>query len=265
MIDRIGELNVEGIITTRKFREEFYRNPNLPLLIGDDVFVRGIDRGIEEGVFVYKKGDLIRGPGSPHSDIIIDDDSIIFTMEKAKEAGRWPPQDNNTKGPKDGREHDGTYESKTDDKGEFDKTDESEETFRTEGKPYEAITELWKKIRGHKISKITEIEIESKDDVFPLLSALNKIKKINVKTNIEGDYNVGAAGTFGFEYEGALDGTEEEREFLKNRLQNADVLNIKVTLTITFREEVGVDWLNELASILKWVENSIKISNIDRP
>ena len=260
LINRIGKLNVEGRITTRKFREEFCRNPSLPLLIGDDVFVRGIDRGIEEGVFVYERGDLIRGPGSPHSVILIDDDSIIFTIKKAKELGKWPPQDSNVKGPEDRGEYK-TGESETGGKDKFYETSESETTFEAEGDPYEAIIKIQKKMLEHKITKIIKIRIESKDNVFPLLSAINKIKKIDVKMDIKGDYNTSAESTFRFEYEGTLDSTEEEREFLKNRLKNADVPNIKITLTITPREEIAVDWLNDLANTLKWVKNSIKISN----
>ena len=55
----------KGEITTRALREEFRRDPGLPMFVGDDVFVSGIRRGIEQGDFVYRRGDLLYGPGDP--------------------------------------------------------------------------------------------------------------------------------------------------------------------------------------------------------
>ena len=46
-------------------RNEFRRDPVLPILIGDDVFIRGVRRGIEQGEYVYRRGELLFGPGDP--------------------------------------------------------------------------------------------------------------------------------------------------------------------------------------------------------
>ena len=55
----------KGEITTLALRNEFRRDPGLPILIGDDVFVRGVRRGVEQGEYVYRRGDLLLGPGDP--------------------------------------------------------------------------------------------------------------------------------------------------------------------------------------------------------
>ncbi|MYK32720.1 MAG: DUF499 domain-containing protein, partial [Boseongicola sp. SB0670_bin_30] len=80
----------KGEITTMVLRDEFRRDPALPILIGDDIFVRGVRRGIEQGEYVYRRGELLFGPGDPSANIVIDEQSVIFTMIYAKNAGIWP-------------------------------------------------------------------------------------------------------------------------------------------------------------------------------
>ena len=64
--------------------------PALPILIGNDIFVRGVRRGIDQGEYVYRRGELLFGPGDPSANIVIDEQSVIFTMVFAKNAGIWP-------------------------------------------------------------------------------------------------------------------------------------------------------------------------------
>ena len=66
------------------------RDPALPILIGDDIFIRGIRRGVDQGEYVYQRGDLLFGPGDPSASIAIDEDSVLFTMAFAKNSGIWP-------------------------------------------------------------------------------------------------------------------------------------------------------------------------------
>ena len=65
----------KGEITTAGLRNEFRRDPGLPMLIGDDVFVRGVRLGVEQGEYVYRRGDLLLGPGDPSAEIVIDEQS----------------------------------------------------------------------------------------------------------------------------------------------------------------------------------------------
>ena len=55
----------KGQMTTLALRDEFRRDPSLPMLLGDDIFIKGIRRGIEQGDYVYQRGDLLFGPGDP--------------------------------------------------------------------------------------------------------------------------------------------------------------------------------------------------------
>ncbi|MDE0208358.1 MAG: hypothetical protein OXJ64_00570, partial [Boseongicola sp.] len=64
-----------GQISTGTLRDEFRRDPALPMLWKDDVFLKGLRRGIEEGAYVYRRGDLLYGPGDPQAHIAIDEQS----------------------------------------------------------------------------------------------------------------------------------------------------------------------------------------------
>jgi hypothetical protein len=87
----------KGKITTATLRAEFRRDPGLPMLVGDDVFVKGIRRGIEAGAYVYQRGDLLCGAGDPWASIHIDEQSFVYTSEYAHEHDIWPKvQDDGT-------------------------------------------------------------------------------------------------------------------------------------------------------------------------
>ena len=80
----------KGQITTLALRDEFRRDPALPILIGDDIFICGVRRGVEQGEYVYRRGELLFGPGEPSASIAIDEQSVVFTMAYARNTGIWP-------------------------------------------------------------------------------------------------------------------------------------------------------------------------------
>ena len=79
-----------GQMTTLALREEFRRDPALPIMSGDDIFIRGIRRGVEQGDYIYRRGELLCGPGDPAVSIMIDEQAVVLTMEYARNRGIWP-------------------------------------------------------------------------------------------------------------------------------------------------------------------------------
>jgi hypothetical protein len=63
------------------------------MLVGDDVFIKGIRLGIDQDDYVYQSGDLLRGKGDPHAEIKVDEQSFIYTTSYAQEHGIWPRQE----------------------------------------------------------------------------------------------------------------------------------------------------------------------------
>lgn len=80
----------KGTITTATLRAEFRRDPALPILVGDDLFVKAVRRGIELGEYVYQSGELTCGKGDPWANIHVDEQSFVHTAEYAKVNGIWP-------------------------------------------------------------------------------------------------------------------------------------------------------------------------------
>src|SRR3546814_6363159 len=88
----------KGQITTAALREQFRQDAALPMLVGDDVFAKGIRLGVDRGEFVYRRGELLYGKGDPMAAIAVDEQAVVFTIAYATEHGIWPR-------PKIGRAH----------------------------------------------------------------------------------------------------------------------------------------------------------------
>ena len=80
----------KGQITTAALRNEFRQDASLPILVGDEVFIKGIRQGIDQGDYVYRSGELLRGKGDPHAEIKVDEQSFVFTTSYAEGHGIWP-------------------------------------------------------------------------------------------------------------------------------------------------------------------------------
>lgn len=80
----------KGQITTAALRAEFRQDATLPMLVGDDVFIKGIRQGIDQGDYIYKSGELLRGKGDPHAEIKVDEQSFVYTITYAQDHGIWP-------------------------------------------------------------------------------------------------------------------------------------------------------------------------------
>jgi hypothetical protein len=81
-----------GVMSTRDLRNEYYRDPALPILLGDEVLKKCLRMGLDQGLFVYKEGDRLEGQNLPPGTLSISEDAKIFTMDKALELSVWPPK-----------------------------------------------------------------------------------------------------------------------------------------------------------------------------
>jgi hypothetical protein len=81
-----------GVMSTQQLRNEYYRDPALPILLGDQVLKACLRKGLDEGLFVYKEGERLEGQELPPGILSISEDAQIFMMGKALEMGVWPPK-----------------------------------------------------------------------------------------------------------------------------------------------------------------------------
>ena len=236
-----------GQISTLSLRGEFRRDPALPILVDDDIFVRGVRRGIEQGEYVYRRGDLLFGPGDPAAGIEIDEQSMIFTMAYARNAGVWPrkpaePQERQSSAPEPGvAEEQAEYEVH---KGREAPSDEDRppesgpDSFTAEGVLREALVRLWEQARAKKVDAIASLTIRlfEAGDAFRLLGAVGAVSGAGRIVTLEGGYETRDGGTFELEFRGPVSDAQPIREFLEPQLRDASSTNIKAGFELTFED-----------------------------
>ena len=228
-----------GQISTASLRNEFRRDPVLPILVDDDIFVRGVRRGIEQGEYVYQRGDLLFGPDDPPATIKIDEQSMIFTMAYARNKGIWPrpsaqPEEKNPgqqPGPTKGVEGNDPPNSGPDGPGE-----PGPDSFTEEGILREAFVRLWERVRAKKVEAIKNLTIRMFEagDAFRLLGVIGSVSGTERTVNINGGYETRDGGSFELEFRGPVADAQPVREFLEPQLRDALKDTIQVEFNLVF-------------------------------
>ena len=224
----------KGQITTLALRDEFRRDPALPILIGDDTFVRGVRRGIEQGEYVYQRGDLLLGPGNPWAEIKIDEQSVVFTMAYARNTSIWPLPEPGGIDPPGGKEC-----------GKPDGRDPPEPTpgsFSAEGLLKEALLQLWEQARAKEAEAIGSLTIRMFEagDAFRLLGAVGAVSGAEKVVTIEGGYATQEGGSLELEFRGPVPDAQPVKEFLEPQLRAAASSDLVVDFELTFTDGLRV-------------------------
>ena len=232
----------KGEITTLALRNEFRRDPALPILIGDDLFIRGVRRGIEQGAYVYRRGELLFGPGDPSASIEIDEQAVIFTMAYARQAGIWPrPQAGapEAAGPAGGEggqpvgaaaggevaEPAGDYVSGT-----------TPDALAAEGLLREALAQVWEQARAKGIGAIGTLTIRlfEAGDAFRLMGAVAAVQGADKTVTIAGGYETRDGGSFELDFRGPPLDAQPVREFLEPQLRDASSQSLQAGFELVF-------------------------------
>ena len=230
-------LKVKGEITTQALRTEFRRNPKLPILVGNDVFVKGVRQGVRNELYVYRSGDLLWGPGEPAVQIRIDEQSMVLTMAYAKDNGIWPrpkpadpdppvePEDPpipSPPPPPPGTAH----------------------VFEAEGILREALLQLWEKARANQeVNKLGELTIRIFDAEvgFPLLRVAASVPKARKAVGITSACKTAEGGELELRFAGPISEVRPITEFLNPQFRAASDTNAEVSLTLSFPEGLTLD------------------------
>ena len=238
----------KGQITTLALRDEFRRDPALPMLIGDDIFIRGIRRGVEKGEYVYRRGDLLYGPGDPQASIGIDEQSVLFTMAYARSAGIWPrPKPDHPDPATDRPEPEsGVRDEPTPHPRYSSRHEQPPETppgsFTAEGVLREALVRLWEQARARRVERIGTLTIRmfESGDAFRLLGAVGAVSGANKVVTMKGGYETREGGSFMLDFRGSVPDAQPVREFLELQLRDADSANLEAGFELTFAEGLAV-------------------------
>ncbi len=218
----------KGQITTLALRDEFRRDPALPILIGDDLFRRGIRRGIEQGDYIYQRGELLFGPGDPAASIALDEQAFVFTMAYARNKGLWPrpeptpppAQSTPAAAEKLGEPPGPSYGS----------------SFVAEGVLKEALIKLWEQVRDRKVEAVGTLTVRMFEAraAFRLLGVVGAVAGAAKTVAITGGYETRAGGSLELEFSGPVPDAQPVREFLEPQLRDARTNSLEVQFQLTF-------------------------------
>ena len=242
----------KGQITTLALRDEFRRDPTLPILVGDDIFIRGVRRGIEQSEYVYQRGELMFGPGDPSASIMIDEQSVIFTMVYAKNVGVWPR-------PKPGEPvPDKDKDKPTGDPGAMPgggsgagagtepvgghPVGGAPGSISAEGVLEEALVQLWEQARAKDVENVRALTIRMFEtgDAFRLLGAVGAVSGAEKTVTITGGYETREGGSFELEFRGPVPDAQPVKEFLEPQLRDATSKNLEAGFVLTFAEGLSM-------------------------
>ncbi len=284
-------------MTAAALREEFRRDPSLPIHIGDDPFKKMVRKGIEDGIFVYRREDLVAGQGEPMPSIVIDESSIIFTADYAKEHGIWPrpvPPPATPSGDTGGNVADSTPTGdgtttvggvtpgggdggsapgggvKTGTQPSAD-SPSSGEVFVHEGVLKEALSVVFQKARSAKAASLASVTISPFDyaDAFKLLPVAEGVPDATKHVEMEGDLVTAAGGELSLRAEGTLTEMKGLREFVEPQLRAASEKRLDVVIRLDFAAGLPLDGdaperiierLTRFGAAAAFVEASAKVS-----
>jgi hypothetical protein len=218
-----------GQITTAALRDEFRRDAALPMLLGDDVFIKGIRKGVENGEYVYQRGGLLFGPDDPITAVNIDEQAVVFTMAYARDHGIWP------RAKPEPPEH---PPEKLEPPRELQPPD-NPDTFTAEGLLKEALIRLWEQARARRVEEIGSLSIHMFDatDAFRLLGVVAAVRAADRKqAKFEVSYETTNGSTMEVVFTGAPTDAQPVKDFLEPQLRAAKEKNMQARFELSFTE-----------------------------
>ena len=239
-----------GEITTHALREEFRKDPALPILLGDDIFVKLIRKGIELDEYVYRRGDLLCGQGDPMANIVIDEQSFVYTAGYAREKNIWPrPKEPAQPQTQPGAAPGGSPAGGVGDgsKGYVPPGAQPDVplagAFTAEGVLKEALTKLWEQARSKKVAKIGALTIRmfESGDAFKLMGAVGGVPNAAKRMTLTGGYRTRETSELRLEYDGGIEDAKPLKEFLEAQLRDASDKNLEASFRLEFIEGMTLD------------------------
>lgn len=268
----------KGQMTAKALRDEFRRDPALPILLSDDIFVKAIRKGIEDGIYIYQREGLLAGQGDPIPSIVIDERSIVSTMDFAKSKGLWPrqkavPKGNDTDdivvgpivpptGPIGGGRD---FDEEPDEPDEDDELDPDARIFSAEGILKEALRRVFEQAKAAKIESIDRVSVRVFEaaEAFKLVPVAGSVTGAKRTVTLEGEYETADDSSMAFEFKGSPAEASTIREYFEGKFRAAKEQDLKATFDFDFEErltlagdatEKFVEKLTRFASATAYVE-----------
>jgi hypothetical protein len=255
----------KGQMTLAALREEFRRDPSLPMLLSDEAFRKLILRGIADSTWIYQRGDLLAGPGDPVVSVQIDESSILTTMAYATDHGIWPRQapkpatTETSGGPGAGGGGSGAPAG-TPGGGNFGEATATfggetgevtaggtasapgERRFSHEGTLKEALGRVFSQARAAGAERLATLTLRlfQPGDLFVLIPLADAIPNATKAMSFAGEVAVGE-GTMAVEYGGDGTGARSAREHLKPLFDAATDRDLSGSITFSFESGLALE------------------------
>jgi len=238
----------KGQISTAELRSEFRKNLKLPLLIGDEPFIKMVRQGIEQNLFVYQYAGLLYGKGDPYAEIKIDEQAFIYTLARAQEVGIWPRPPVDRRSSVDSNDPDFPGENdrpSTAKAGEILAPSPSApakpKVIRHEALLRQALTQTWEDTRSLGVQKIHQMTLRIFDvaEALKLLGAIGSIiSKFSgeVHVKLSASYETVNNSTLELEFTGTIQDVSSIREFLNSQFRAAGENHLETIFTLTYEE-----------------------------
>ena len=255
----------KGQMTTKALRDEFRRDPALPILLSDDVFLKGIRKGIEEGTYIYQRAGLLAGQGDPLPILHIDEQSIVSTMDYAKMKGFWPRQAPVQQPPQQPDPQNGAGAGK-DDSGPVGKeptgggqtggfTTQAGETtddgggsgsgkeFAAEGVLKEALRKVFEQARTAKVSQVDRVTVRvfEAGDAFKLIPVAGTVGGAKKVITLSGAFETPENSKMEFEFSGSPSDASAVREYFERQFKAAKEATLSAAMDFAFDTGLPLD------------------------
>jgi hypothetical protein len=207
-----------------------------------------------------RSGTLLYGPGDPNADIRIDENSVLFTMDYARQHDIWPRSKVDTGGGAPGGKDAGSGASggggtgagadtgaaggdgATAFGGAGGDTGTSSQTFTAEAVLREALMQLWEKARKAKVDKIGVLKIKVFDatDAFRLIGTVSSISGAAKTAKMDGGYETKEGATMTIDFSGPLADALPVKDFLDSQMRAAAEKKLDSTFEIRFNDGVAM-------------------------
>ena len=245
----------KGQITSNTLRAEFRRDPSLPILLSDDVLRKAIRLGIEDGTYIYQKGDLVAGAGDPMPSISIDEETNIYTIDFARSKRLWPrqakPQYTTSSGSSYGGDSVqarplvqtggdvvvGPTPSFPVEEGEAPApVAPSGRAFTAQGVLKEALKQVIEQARSAQLEKLDRISVRlfEAGDGFKLIPVANTISGAKKTVKLDGEFVTDQESSMAFEFTGTAHDASAMKDYLEPQFRAAREQDLKTTLVFDF-------------------------------
>lgn len=232
----------KGQITTADLRAEFRKDPALPMLVGDGIFVKAIRLGVELAEYVYSSGELLYGKGDPPAQIRIDEQSFVFTVAYAREKGIWPRPDLPPPPPPPPPPPRGGGPAPRPGIDDGAAPPPVPPDLVAEGVLREALTRLWEMARSRKIAALGQLSLRLFDpsDGFRLMGAVNAVQGATKTVRLEAGYETSDSGETNLSFTGPINDALPIKDFLDPQFRAAKDRSFDLLFELDFAEGLAL-------------------------